>query len=256
MKWKGFLILALCLFAILPLSAETLKVAVAANFSQTMEAIRNEFLKDKQGLEIAIIPGSSGKLSAQILTGADFDLFLSADTGYPEKLQKAGFSLEEPVGYAVGKLVMVAIRPIDLSVGLWALTNSSVKRVVVANPGLAPYGKAAMEALSNAGLLQITNKIVYTEDISQAMGAVLTSVEIGFTARALLFSPSTLKYNIAGKYFIEVAPKLYHPLAQSLVLLKNGKSPSRAKELVEFILSPAGREIIGRFGYGEADKEK
>ena len=122
--------------------AQELKVAVAANLQGVIKVLGRDF-KQKTGIDIQPIVGSSGNLSTQIKNGAPFDLFLSADMGFPENLAKEGFSTKEPAVYAYGSLIICSTQNIGFENWERLLLSGRIKKIAIANPAIAPYGKAA-----------------------------------------------------------------------------------------------------------------
>jgi molybdate transport system substrate-binding protein len=229
-------------------AALPLRLAVAPNFLGTLGPVLAAFTNANPG-PVEVISASSGKLTAQILAGADFDVFLSADTEFPDQVFTKGFAFTNPEPYAVGTLVLFSRRGIDLKAGIFSITNAAVKKFAIANPALAPYGRSSMEALSNAGLLCMTDKMILSENINQTLVAALTSVEAAFVGRSLLNGAAVSNWNVERKYFVPVDPSLYQPIRQSLVILKESKNPIRARAFRDFLLSPAGRGVIAKNGY-------
>lgn len=143
---KTFLVVML-LFATNQLSAQPLRIAVAANAQGLIKKLQADF-KKRTGLETEAIIGASGKLTTQIKNGAPFDVFLSADTELPEQLYTAGFGIKKPVVYALGSLIVFGSNKLDLNNWQSILNTDQVKKIAIANPKTAPYGRAAIEALT------------------------------------------------------------------------------------------------------------
>ena len=224
-------------------------VAAAANLDVVLNEIKGEFVKENPGIEVNIILGSSGKLTSQIINGADFDLFMAADMSYPQQVESKGYALTKTVFYAAGKLILFSKNNLDLSKGLSALLDSKVEHIAIANPKLAPYGRASMQAIENAKLKGIESKIVYSENINQTAEYALIAADAGFIAKSLLYSPKMKGYNIKGKYWIDVDSSLYEPINQGMILLKNsGKNPA-AKKFYDFIFSKSVKAIFEKYGY-------
>jgi molybdate transport system substrate-binding protein len=244
---KRAIIAAVLLFTVSAARAETLSVAVAANMTQAMEEVRKGFTADT-GVELALTPGASGKFAAQIANGAPFDLFVSADMDYPEKLFKNGLAAGKPVRYAVGTLILWTLKDIDLSQGLAALADPSCKKIAVADPQTAPYGRQAVAALKAAGLYErLSGKLVYGDSISQTNQFVTSqAADAGFVARSIV---ETGQWKGKGRW-IEVDRKLYTPIDQGLVVLKPGADKKSARRLRDYILGKKGRAILKRYGYG------
>jgi molybdate transport system substrate-binding protein len=245
MKHIKILITA-CLLLISPVFAQNLKVAVAANLQSVIKVLGQDF-KQKTGITIEPIVGSSGNLTTQISNGAPFDVFLSADMGFPETLFKQGFSLKKPVVYAQGSLIICSNQDIGFENWERALMTARIKKIAVANPTIAPYGKAAEETLKDKGILNdIKSKIVYGESISQVNTYITTGVaEVGFTTQALVKDPA----NKTKLYWKVIDPKTYAPIEQGMVLLKHANDNPDAEKFYQYILSPAAKAIFEEYGY-------
>ena len=197
------------------------------------------------GLVTTATFGSSGLLVQQILNGAPFDLFLSADTQFPEKLKSAGKNYGNPKIYAYGKVVLWSLKK-DVSKGLDLLQNPEINKIAIANPELAPYGKNTVEALKKSGLYsKIENKIVWAENISQvAQFASTGNADVGFIA----LSNAKNKEMMRRGNFYELSEKECAPIAQSGIVLK-GKSQTESQDFFDFINSEKANEIWKRYGY-------
>jgi len=231
--------------------AAVLKVAIAANLATVIDELTADFAKDNKDVNIVVIPGSSGKLTSQILSGAPYDVFLSADTEYPVKIKDAGFAACEPAVYASGKLILFTTLKMDLSGGITVTARDSVKKVALANPKTAPYGRAAMAALEKAGIMEaVKGKLVYAENISAVAQYVMTSADVGFLAKSIIFDSGLKKFNVEGVYWVDVDPSLYPKIEQSMVILKKGADNAAAKDFFDYMLSDRAKNIMRRYGYG------
>jgi molybdate transport system substrate-binding protein len=248
MKIKATHIIAIFfLFSSMTSSAQELKVAVAANLQGVIKVLSKDF-KQKTGIDIQPIVGSSGNLTTQIKNGAPFDLFLSADMIFPENLAKEGFSTKEPAVYAYGSLIICSTQNIGFENWERLLLSGRIKKIAIANPTIAPYGKAAEESLKLKGVLSdIQSKLVTGESISQVNTYITTgTVDVGFTTRALV-------KDIEGKttiYWKEIDPKSYTPIKQGMIILKQSKETVNAQKFYEYMLSPAAKKILKEYGYG------
>ena len=223
-----------------------LRIAAAANVQYAMRELAEVFEK-KTGIRTDIIVGSSGKLTAQILQGAPYDIFVSADMKYPMELYKNNFARDEPVVYALGKLVLWTLRN-DISLSIDSITAKNITHLAVANPEIAPYGQAAVAALRHYDKYElIKEKIVSGESIAQTNQFVLTgAAEIGFTAKSVVLAPE-----LKGKgRWVEVDPASYPPIQQGMVVLDNPKGAvQKSQKFYEYLCSPQGQEILAGFGY-------
>lgn len=234
-------------------NAEPLTVAVAANVKFVFDELKAEF-KKTSGVEVNGVFASSGKINAQIKSGAPYDVFMSADMEFPEALYKEGFAVTAPKVYARGVLVLWTLNANiltqgDLKQGLAVLTNSAVKKVAMPNPKLAPYGVEAMHALEYYKLrASVEPKLIFGESVAQVNQYVDTqAVEIGFTAKSVVLAPQMQGH---GKW-IEVPKESYQAIAQGIVLLKHGNETNAlaAKQFMDFMASANARHILEKYGY-------
>jgi molybdate transport system substrate-binding protein len=226
------------------LLAQTIRVAAAANLQSVIEVLQKDF-RQKTGIIIEPVVGSSGKLVAQISNGAPFDVFLSADMSFPETLFKNGFAAKKPVVYAAGSLIICSSQNIGFNNWERLLLSARINKIAIANPGIAPYGRAAEELLQGKGILDdVKPKIVYGESISQVNTYVTTGVvDIGFTTQALVKDAKT------KLYYQVIDAKAYQPILQGMVLLKRAADNPNAEKFYQYILSPAAKKIFADYGY-------
>jgi molybdate transport system substrate-binding protein len=243
---KLLLILSCSLIAGLA-HAQATFVVVAANMKDAFIEIQNQFQQENKG-ELKVIYGSSGNFASQIMNGAPFHLFISADEQYPLELFKKGKTVNEGTIYAIGKLALIANKGKGI-----ALDNSKEKitdaikranKIALAKPELAPYGRASIEYLKASNLWELANsKIVYADNIAMAAMFVTTgSADIGFTALSIAKSASVAK-QISSVELTEG----YQSIKQRMVLIKN-PTPD-AIRLYEFMQSPKTKEILRSLGY-------
>jgi molybdate transport system substrate-binding protein len=230
------------------LYCEKITVAVAANVQYAFEDIRAEFTKET-GIEVVPIIGSSGKLTAQITNGAPFDIFLSADTKYPQAIYDAKLASEQPFIYAGGALVMWSMNLKEVNCSAEYISGDRIKKIAIANPDTAPYGRATVEFLKNIGVYdKVSSKLVYGESISQANQYVLSSaVDFGFTSKSTVIA-SDMKDK--GKW-VEVNDSTYTAIDQAVVLLKYGTDnhPDSSKKFYKFLKSKKAVNILKNYGY-------
>lgn len=225
--------------------AQTIRVGVAANVSYAIVDLVKEFNKKHPDIKVQTILGSSGKLAIQALNNAPFDLFMSANMAYPQKLYDAKKVLTKPRVYAKGALVLFSVKPRKFHC-IETIQDKNIRRIACGNPKTAPYGVATKEALQNAKLYNKTkSKFIYAESISQTVFYTMTSADVGFIAKSALFS-SKMKRFKKDKNWIEIDKKLYTPISQGIVLLKQNSS---AKAFYEFIFSDPARKIFKKYGY-------
>jgi molybdate transport system substrate-binding protein len=239
-------------------AAQELRVAAAADLGRVMEKLAPTFEK-QTGVHVSVSLGSSGNFFAQIQNGAPFDVFLSADRSYPEKLQQAGLS--EPgtlTTYARGKLVLWTARASLSSSAnkttddLGFLITPSIRRIAIANPEHAPYGRAAVAVLKHYGVYEkVKDKLVLGENISQtAQFAESGNVEAAFIAYSL-----ALGGNMAAKGVSRLLPQdSYPPLDQAAVVVRSSKYKEQARRFVTFLGSPQARSILRELGFEVEEK--
>jgi molybdate transport system substrate-binding protein len=240
------------LFAALAAAAvhgESATVAVAANFIAPIEALADDF-SAASGHELVIVGGSSGQLYAQIVNGAPFDVFLSADQLRPQQLIDAGLADGGTrFTYAHGLLVLWSRRSELLLDGLEVLGTSRYRWLAIANPALAPYGAAARQALERLELWPaLRTRIVRGQNIGQTFAMVETgNAELGLIALS-----QALTYDGAADY-VEIPPSLYDPIRQDAIALPRAEANTAARSFLGYLRSDAARAIITSFGYSVAD---
>ncbi len=237
---------AIVLLTSLPASAAELRVAAASSTQDALAAVAREFQR-LRGVKVVTTFGSSGKLYHQILRGAPYDVFLSADEVFPEKLEREGL-VSARRRYARGRIVLWAPHrsPVDPSRGLKVLGDPRVRKVAIANPRLAPYGHAASAALRASGLeAGVSPKLVFGESVSHAAHFVSSgAAEVGFLSLSLALSPRLAP---AGRFWL-VPETLHPPLFAGAVALEAAREPQAASDFLAFCVSPAGQAIWGQFG--------
>lgn len=231
------------------LVASTINIAVAANVSYAIEDLIKEFNKQNPGTKVRVTLGSSGKLTAQIKNGAPYQLFMAANMKYPENLDKDGLSATKPLIYAQGSLAILSAKKQDFSKEIEIVNDNKIEKIAIANPKTAPYGKATVEALTNAKLYEgVEKKFVYAESISQTVSFTITAAQLGFIAKSSLYSDKMKKYK-EGINWTDVDPKLYTPINQGIIILKSAKDNKEVKAFYDFILSQKAKKIFKEFGY-------
>jgi molybdate transport system substrate-binding protein len=236
-----------------PAAASEVVVAAASDLNAAAKEIAADFEK-RTGHTVKLTLGSSGNFHAQIMNGAPFDVFLSADVGYVRELEKAG--LTEPGSafiYAIGRIVLWTPRnsAIDVQLlGLRALLHPQARRIAIANPDHAPYGRAAVRAMEAAGVYpSVKGKLVLGENISQAAQFVQSgAADVGIIAFSLAVAEPM---KTQGKYW-EIPPGSYPRLEQGAVLLKQARRAGHAaaaQEFLEALKGAQGRALLQRYGF-------
>lgn len=246
---KLIIVLLAALFAGSYARAQAVNVAAAADLKFAMAELAAQFEK-ASGAKLDVTYGSSGNFLTQIENGAPFDLFFSADSEYPKKLEAAG--LAEPGTlreYAVGRIVIwtPSNNEINAAIDGWkCLLDQRVKKIAIANPEHAPYGRAVVAAIKKAGIYeQVKDKLVYGENISQAAEFVQSgNAQAGIVALSLALSPAMKNGNRW-----EIPADSYPPIKQAVILLKASKNKDASRRFLEFVGGPQGREILQRLGF-------
>lgn len=243
--------LTLLLLAGSPAEAGEVTVAVATNFLNPLKRLTQEFQK-RQGHTVRIVSGSTGKLYAQIMHGAPFDVFLAADAERPRKLAELHPPRAVPdtrFTYALGKLVLWSRDPERLSGdGVAFLQGKQFNHLAMANPDTAPYGRAAKSFLERLKLSgELAPLIVQGENIGQAFQFTATgNAEIGLVALSQIMDP---RIKINGSQWT-VPDHLYDPIEQDAILLTRGQTNPAASAFLDFLKSAAARALIQSYGYG------
>jgi molybdate transport system substrate-binding protein len=229
----------------------TVSVAAAANLKLAMEALARGFEAGHPGVTVAVTLGASGALFAQLQNGAPVDAFFSADVEYPRRLVEAGLGdARDEVVYAIGTLVIWAPRGSLLDLegkGVAAVADPAVRRLAIANPAVAPYGRAAEAALDAAGVHDaVRARLVLGQSVAQtAQFARSGAADAAFLPRSLTLSPELRD----GKILV-VPPATYPPQRQAALVLRGAREPELARAFVRYTTGPEGRAILARHGYG------
>jgi molybdate transport system substrate-binding protein len=226
-----------------------LAIAAASNLVYALDALDAEFARTNPSVKLTSMTGASGSLVAQIRNGAPYDVFLSADLEFAQKLiQGGGASASSLRTFAIGRLVLWTTEA-GLDVGSIAdvVRNPAVRKIAIANPASAPYGLAAMQTLEKLHLQEAAeSKLVRGENISQTAEFVETgNADAGFVALSLVLSPKLKDHG----HWTEVPAELYAPLGQAAVLTLRGASNPAAQAYLDFLGSPVAAKILEQFGY-------
>ena len=228
-----------------------LAVAAAANLGLVAQELKKAFEAGHPDVEVALSLGASGTFFAQIQNGAPFDVFLSADREFPAQViaAKLGRAADERT-YAVGKLVawLPPGSSLDLEKrGLAALADPAVRRIAIANPAVAPFGRAAEHALRAAGVYEaVRGKLVLGTSVGQtAQFATTGAADVAFLPYSLTFG----KELSAGR-IVFVPETLYPRIEQSGIVLLSARDPALARSFLAFLTGEEGRAILAKYGYG------
>ena len=229
-----------------PKKENDLIIATAANVQYAMKELIQTF-HEETGIKANLVVGSSGKLTAQIDQGAPFDVFVSANLKYPNELHKKGLTTNKPEVYSQGRLVMWTMVGLQKPT-LEGLAVDSISKVAIANPKLAPYGIAAVEAMKAAEVYdRVKDNLVYGESISQTNQFVMSkTVAVGFTSMSVVLSP---EMKDKGKW-TEVDKELYSPIEQGVVVIKrDAENVEKAEKFYQFLFSEKAKLILENYGY-------
>jgi len=259
-RFERYLVFALLLSLFLARNGvhaqeKQLRIAAAADLKFAMEELSRVFEK-RRGTKVNVTCGSSGNFFSQFQNGAPFDLFFSADIDYPKRLEAAGLAEPQTLyEYAVGRIVIWT--PTDAAVdvansGWKTLQDASIKKIAIANPEHAPYGRAAIAALQKAGIYEsVKARLVYGENISQAAQFVQSgNAQAGILAMSLAVSPAMRE----GKLW-EVPAGMHPVLEQGAVILKDAHNKDIARAFLEFVKTDEARAILKKYGFELPNKK-
>lgn len=240
------LVVVLCASAF----AQEITVAAAADLTAALPEIAAKY-KTVTGRDVKLTFGSSGNLTTQIRNGAPFDVFFSADEDYPQQLIADNLADKDTLfRYAVGRLVLWVPNSVPLDVqklGIQALLDPAVKKIAIANPQHAPYGRAAEAALKHLGIYdQISSKLVLGENVSQAA----QFVESGNAQAGLIALSHALGPGLKDKgHYWAVPLDAYPTLNQAAVVLSKSKERAAARKFLEFVRGPEAASLLKSYGF-------
>jgi len=229
---------------------EKTTIVVAANLKTAMDSIAKVYQQKNPADNIQILYGASGKFYEQIANGAPFDVFFSADIGFPTKLKESRFAISTVKLYAIGRLAIWS-KKIDPNIQkMNSLLDPKVKKISIANPVTAPYGTKAVESMKRNKIYNsVKNNLVYGENIAQAAQFVaFGAADIGIIALSDVLSPAMKKER--GKYYV-IPQESHTPLEQACVILKHGKGNATALKFYDYISSDKAKAILKYYGYSQ-----
>lgn len=234
-------------FALPVWAGEKITVAAAADLKFALEEITATFRQAHPADRIEVIYGSSGKFHTQIQQGAPYDLFFSADIQYPRLLASEGLAASPVRTYAFGRLVIWSARRDARQMKLADLADPAIRKIAIANPKHAPYGKRAEEALRAAGVWEkVQDRLVMGENIAQTAQYVQSgNAEVGLIALSLAMTPQLAA--LGGHSLID--DKLHAPLEQGFIITRRAADNPLAQRFADYVTSPAGRRILARYGF-------
>jgi molybdate transport system substrate-binding protein len=231
-------------------SVAQITVAAAADLNAALTDIVASYEKSGGGM-VRLSFGSSGNLFSQIQNGAPFDVFLSADLDYPNKLIESGFAEKSSLHhYAVGQIVLwvPASSPLDVAHrAMNILLDPSVKKISLANPEHAPYGRAAVAALRHFGLYEkVSDRFVFGENVSQAAQFVESgNAQVGFVALSHALAPGM---GDKGRYWV-IPSDAYPPLQQAVVVLSHSSKKAEAAAFLQYLKKPEATAVLRHYGF-------
>jgi molybdate transport system substrate-binding protein len=232
-------------------SAAELSIAAAADLKFAMHELVAEFHTNHPGTTVTATYGSSGNFFAQLQNRAPFDLLFSADIDYPRKLAETGHAMDTNVFlYAVGRIVVWVPKtsPVEVEkLGIESLLAPAVKKIAIANPQHAPYGRAAVAAMKTLQVYQRAEaRLVFGENIAQTAQFVQSgAADIGIIALSLAVAP---QMKDAGRYW-EVPLDAYPKMEQGGLILHWTREPKAARGFRDFVLGQHGRDVLKRYGF-------
>ena len=248
-RFVARLLIFICLFAVgqTAQAGEKITIAAAADLKFALDEIIVLFGKSHPADRVETIYGSSGKFQTQIRQGAPFDLYFSADIAYPRALKEEGFAASEVQPYAVGRIVLWSTSRDTAKMTLADLADPAIRKIAIANPKHAPYGKRAEEALKASGVWEkVEAKLVYGENVAQAAQFVQTgNAQAGIVALSLALSPELAKQ---GSYAL-IPDKLHQPLEQGFIVTKRAADNPLAQAFARFMAGQEARAVMTRYGF-------
>jgi len=216
-------------------------VAVSSNLTYVMPEIIKNFNDRYPKIKVRYILSSSGKLTAQILRGAPYDMFLAADMKYPLFLYSRGIGVLKPEVYAKGGIVLFSLKYKNLSLENLKNYNS----IVISKPKTTPYGRAALMALKNKGIYSLVkNKLIFSESIASVLSYVKNGADVGIISKSLIFSKNI--ENLGKFYYKDINNLLYPPITQGVLLISKNND---AKKFYNFLFSNECKKILKEYGY-------
>jgi molybdate transport system substrate-binding protein len=242
-------VLILTCALVVPCVAQEITIAAAADLRSALDEISSKF-QAQTSTRVKVVYGASGNLFQQIQNGAPFDVFFSANSDYPKKLDVDGLAVPGTYyEYARGHIVLVVLSTssLNLQKGLQVLLEPSVKKIAIADPNHAPYGQAAVAALKSQHLYDsVSPKLVIGENVSQAASFVISgAADVGIVAKSLAVSPSAH----SQIRFAEIPADEYPPIQQACVVLKSSKQQPDAQRFLAYIRGPEASKILQKYGF-------
>jgi len=231
-----------------PAPTQAVTIAAAADLKYALDSLVTIFNRRRPQSRVTVVYGSSGRFYEQLTYAAPFDIFFSADSDYPRRLQQAGLTAAAPVPYALGRLVLWSHKLDPRTQGMQTLLLPQVRRIALANPAHAPYGRKAEEILRHYQLYdQVQPRLVLGENIGQAAQYAATgAADVGLLAYSLALSPALRR---AGQFYL-IPATAHTPLRQSYVVLKRAQGNATVANFTAFLASPAAKAVLKKYGFG------
>jgi len=232
--------------------AESFTIAAASDLRFALDELVEIYKQDNPSHNVTVIYGSSGRMTTQIVNGAPYDIFFSADISFPKLLQEQGLTATEPAVYALGRIVLWSSRMDASTMTLHDLAGGDIRRVAIAQPAHAPYGQRAQEALQSLGLWeQVQPKLVFGENISHAAQmAESGAADVGIIALSLALFPAM---QTRGYHLIDDV--LHEPLTQGFVVTRRGENKPAVFAFAEFMASAQAHAVMEKYGFVIPDTE-
>jgi molybdate transport system substrate-binding protein len=253
MMFARIAVIILLLLSSASAHAESINIAAASDLKFALDEIISGFNREHTGNQIQVTYGSSGRFHTQISQGAPYDMFFSADIAYPRELAKSGLAASEVRSYGLGRIVLWSSSMNAARMTLASLNDPMIKRIAIANPKHAPYGKRAEEALRAAALWdKLQPKLVFGENISQTAQYVQSgNAQIGIIALSLALGPELAK---TGGYSL-IPENLHAPLEQGYIITRRGADKPLVKKFAHYIESKKARSVMARYGFKLPDDQ-
>lgn len=226
--------------------ADKFTIAAASDLRFALDDIIEVYNEQHPEHDVTVIYGSSGKMTTQIINGAPYDIFFSADISFPEKLQSEGFTATDPAVYAIGRIVIWSNVHDASQLTLNDLATDKVRRIAIAQPSHAPYGLRAQEAMESVGIWdQVQSKLVFGENIAHAAQMTESgAADTGIIALSLAKFPDMAAQ---GYYLIDDA--LHNPLTQGYVVTNRGADKPAVMDFARFMETETATDIMQQYGF-------
>lgn len=244
--WRMLALLAALLFTSSLQAGELVRIAAASDLRYALDDIIELYREANPAANVQVVYGSSGKMTTQIINGAPYDIFFSADIAFPKRLEQEGLTATPPAVYAIGRIVLWSNTLDAGSLTLNDLTSDSITRIAIAQPAHAPYGLRAREAMQAAGVWEaVQPKLVFGENIAHAAQmAASGAAQVGVIALSLAKFPELAAHS---HYLID--DNLHNPLTQGYVVTRRGGNKPEAMHFADFMATEQAHSIMEQYGF-------